>query len=162
MAERNVLEFDKFNLDVEWDDQPKLFKEWADKYAAATRDLAFAENNLKVEMAALAQDIRMRPQSYGIDGKPTVDAVKEAVVLSPRYQAAYKAQVEAQYVADQLRNMKDALYQRKEALQETWKMFAAEYFARPSAPPLAPEQRDKVQKRVAAETFGANRRKELT
>lgn len=127
------LNIDTTNLVAQWNEQPRLFRQWADKWAVARKAAAEAKKNRELVKARLTLDAVKDPAKYGME-KTTKDCVEAMVVASKRYQEAYQAEIEADYQVDKLKGYLDAIRDRKKGLEETVFLFSLDYFAAPQVP----------------------------
>lgn len=84
------LQINEHRLEWEFARQPTLAMKWSTKHAQAKKELARAEENLKVvraevkraiaeERAIVDRDIRQYPASYGFTKAPTEPAIEKAI-----------------------------------------------------------------------------------
>ena len=105
------------DLDHEWEAQPKLCSQIADKLADAKRELAEAEMALEEVKAEIGYNIRHHPDDYNIE-KITEPLVKETIPLQPAYKKALQKYIDTKYVVDRLTGDAKSVDHRKYALQE--------------------------------------------
>lgn len=131
MSVRDDLRIDKFNLDLEWLEHPLK----VEKYHSILADVTYKRDILKIKLdkksGEIANDIRMYPSEYEIDGSVTDAKVKELIaahpdVLNLKYELA---DAEAEVIA--ANGIRKALADRKDALQDMVKLFLSGYWAKP-------------------------------
>lgn len=127
------LEVDQHALDLAWLDQPKLYHRYAVKLADARLEHASAKAALDVIEAELARDIRASPLNFGLEGRPTVDAVQGTVLLQKRYRQGLERLNSAKHAVDVLDAAIWALDHRKKSLENLVQLFLADYFSPPRA-----------------------------
>jgi hypothetical protein len=128
---KNILEIDKFNLDVEWARQPQLYYEYAEKLAQARSNLERERNRKEVRLAELERLIRENPQIHGIEGKPTEASIQAAIKVHKTYTNVNKKVAEAQYEVNICFAMVEALDHKKRGLEQMVSLDARNYYAKP-------------------------------
>lgn len=126
----DIFRPNKYSLDTEWEDQPKLYYTYAEKLADAEKamDLAKAERDF-VE-ADLDKLIRENPQKFDLDGV-TEPAIQRTIKLRKRYKQANNKYIEAKYQVAQMKAVVDALEHRKKALEALMYLEGRNYFSEP-------------------------------
>lgn len=130
-TEGSFLHFDKNNLDMEWEKQPRLYYQFALLLADARKEHAEAKAELDVVTAELADAIRKDPWKYMSLEKATVDAVKEAVLMQDDHKIATRALISSKHKVDIHEAAVWALDHRKKALENEVQLFLSNYFSRP-------------------------------
>lgn len=122
------LEIDPLRLDQELIGQASQFYLWSHKTADAQMRYDGAKSALSLLTAQLGLEIRRKPESAGLTGKPTNDVVDAVVFSRPEY-------IEAQQVVDKARHdlglyksAVDALEHRKRALTLLVDLWTREYY----------------------------------
>lgn len=128
--EPDFHELDKNRLDEEWVNQPRLYREYADKLAEAERDLSRAEAALKVTRADAELAIRENPAKFGLE-KVVEAAVKARVETHKAVVKAHDEVIRVQYRVSLLKAACRTLEHRKAALQELVTLWQNDYFATP-------------------------------
>lgn len=153
------LQIDIENLDVEATLQPELFFKYATMAKEARENFDMAKMGLSVIEAELARKVREEPRAFGV-AKITEASIKEAVLVHPRYRAAYENMVQTKSEADLLNKAQEAMDQRKRMLELLVQLHGREYFAGPSVP-HTPEQFWKGIKDKRGEKTDAKMRKRI-
>lgn len=128
---RPLADIDLGRLEEEWLLQPKLYEQHADQMADAKLDLAEAEAQLEAVEARVKLRIRKVPHKYGVKGRPTNDAVKELLILSPKYQEALTEVNKRKHRVDSLQGVINTLEHRKRALEGLVQLHGQSYFSKP-------------------------------
>ena len=139
------LKIDKYNLDHEWELQPQLFNEWAEKCAEAIEIKDRAELKLKVIEAKLFKDIKTNWKDYGFDKSPTDTMAKQEVLLQEEYQQAYEELIQARKNLNVLEGAKRSFEHRKKALENITQLWVSGYYAEPY---ISKDAKDKVNERT--------------
>lgn len=158
MGYKEDIELDIYDLHNEYAKQPSRYMKWAEKYADAVEAAMLAKQNLdkvKTETkqaieecrATLDGDIRSNPGRYSLDSdkKPSENAIANAIVLCKSYKenlamaAAALEEATLAYIAavkDQelIGGAKEALYQRKDAIEGEIKLWLGGYYSDPKIP----------------------------
>jgi len=132
------LEIDIESLDAEATIQPELFFKYASMARDARENYDLAKMQLNIIEAELARKVREAPAAFGV-AKVTEASIKEAVLVHPRYKAAYENMVQTRSEADLLNKAQETMDQRKRMLELLVQLHGREYFAGPSVP-HTPEQ----------------------
>ena len=152
-------------LDEEWLRQPPLRLQYGMKYADAKRDWDLAkrdvnllEDELEEVEARLSLEVRKDPEAFGLGTKPTVDAVKQTVLLHPHYAKAldklrFQEQevIHARHLVDVLESAGKAMDDRKKTLEDLVFLHGMCYRASPKAPK---GMRDKMNEVETDAAFG--------
>ena len=133
------LRMDKYSLDLECLNQPRLFTKWADKLADAVAERDRADQKVEVVKAEVEQSIRVNPQKYGID-KVTEATIKSYVTTSQEVNKAIEDWIQAKHVVGLLMSAKEAMEQRKSMLEELVKLYLSGYWADPKIPKESKEE----------------------
>lgn len=135
----DFAQIDKFNLDQEWIDQPRLYFTYAERLAEAREKYERMVSQRDLVEAQLDRDIRKNPMDYGLE-KITEPAVEKAVLLDKGRMKAHEAVVRAKYTVEVLAAKVTALDHRKKALENLVSLFLANYFSEPKPPKGAGER----------------------
>lgn len=138
----SFIDIDEKRLDQEWLDHPSLVHEWADKEADADHAFKQAEDRLALVEAQLLLRVRKYPSKYGLDEKPTVDAIKAAVTAAPKYQQALAEVHAARGELLHCRAAMKALDHRRSALSNYVELISLGFNSGPRA--RSPEARERV------------------
>lgn len=150
-----VFLVDLQRLEREAAEHARTYRVWASRLAKAKRTLRYAEMRVTVARADLADEMRRRPEKYGL-GKSTVDAVKDAVTCHDNIVELLEAAIEAEYQVDELTVNVRALDHKKGGIEDCIKLQGQGYFATPRA---SASDRDAVQDNEIHATLGGYTRK---
>lgn len=145
---QDLLAIDLGRLEVEWQNQPSLFSEYATKLAVLRADLRDAEHALKLTEAELGLEIRNHSEDYGLK-KVTDEAIKACVYTQPDMKNATKKTIDLKYKVEVMQGFVGALEMRKTALENEVKLLGMDYFAPPKASGISREAIDDITKRAA-------------
>lgn len=127
------FEIDRYNLDEEWERQPRRYLKWAERLAEARRELDYAKQALDVGIAEVDRDIRNRPEAY--DLKKVTEAVVETLIPSTKkYLRLNSAVIEAKYKVAMLDASVSAMEHKKKALENEVHLHLSSYHATPRSP----------------------------
>lgn len=127
------FKLDKFNLHIEWENQPRLFFDAATQLAEARSNLEQYKSQLEIVEAELDRDIRADPAKFNLE-KITENVVRNTVILSLRYQKANQRVLRALHQVDICKVDVDTLDHRKKALENEVQLFGMNYYAKPVTP----------------------------
>lgn len=131
-VKESFLEIDLNNLEVEWQEQPKLFFKWARKLANARRVLDEAKAEQDLVMADLDAEIRAKPKKYGLNAeKVTEPAIKKTIMTQEEYTDAQTKVINAKHDVGLYEAGVEALNHRKRALEKEVELFGMDYFSMP-------------------------------
>lgn len=130
MKPKDTYEIDKHRLDREWQLQPRLFHEAADKLAEAESEVDRLKGVLELVAAEVELDIRKNPEGYGIK-RISNPAVEKAVILDKQYQEALEDYHKAKRAARHLQAEVRYLEHRKSAIEHLSKLRLIDYWADP-------------------------------
>lgn len=148
MSDDAILSIDQNKLDREWTDQPKRFYDYAIKLADARADQERSKVELDLAVAELDQAIRQEPERFGIE-KITEAAVKNAILMTPRYAKYMKKVIAAKHRVDVLQAAVTALDHRKRALEKLVDLHGQNYFSEPRAKGENRQAMDAVERKAA-------------
>lgn len=120
-------------LDTEWLAQPSLMRRYTAHAAEMKKELDEAKERLEVGKAKIELEIRSMPERFGLT-KVTEGAIQSTLILQDDYAALMKGFIDAKYEAEIALGAVRAMDQRKTALEELVRLFAASYFAGPRVP----------------------------
>lgn len=133
MSAKEDLRIDEDALDREWLSQPELYLEYGEKLADAKE----AEGNLKLaverERAVAYLDISKNPVSYGLNEKPTKDAILATVSGLEEVQEVENDYNEAKKISSRLNSAVLAFEQRKSSLTKLTDLYLAGYYSEPKS-----------------------------
>jgi hypothetical protein len=122
---------DKYNLDVECEQQSIKYEKWSRKWAIANARMEQLKAQRDLVEAQLDSEVRSAPESFGITGRVTEQAIKVAVRQSTAWLAANDDLNDAKLLADVLAGAKWSMEQRKEMITNLVRLHGSSYFARP-------------------------------
>lgn len=131
MKPKDTYEIDRHRLHMEWERQPKLFHEAAEKLAEADSEVDRLKGVLELTEARIELEIRKEPTAFGIKGRVTDKAIEKLIVLDDDYQEALENYHKARRLARHLKAEVDYLGHRKTAIEYLSKLRLADYFADP-------------------------------
>lgn len=128
-----IFDIDKTRLDEEWERQPKLYFDFAARYADAKKRLDTLKRKLSVVSAELSLNIRNNPKKYKIPKaiKLTETLVNQTIERQKEYQLICKKMAMARHRVDILQGTLTALEQRKSSLERLVSLHGQSYFATP-------------------------------
>jgi len=124
------LSLDLENLETEAVCQPELYFKYCSLAREAQEAFQMAKLDLSITEAQLAQKIRENPKAFGLT-KTTETAIKEAIILHPKYREAYQNMVKARGESDILGKAEQAMDQRKRMIESLVQLYGREYFSGP-------------------------------
>ena len=130
--EFDIFDLDKFRLDEEWVEQPKLYFESASKLAASRQEYERAKAERDVVKAEEELKVRNNPEKYGLE-KTTEAAIGQVVTTSLKLRVANEKIITTKYEMDMQQAEVDALEHRKKALENLVQLEARNYFSAPKA-----------------------------
>ena len=125
------LNIDKYSLDLEWEKQAQLYMKWSERYAEAVRNRDRAKEKLELVRAAIDEDIRLNPEKYGFDKKPTESAISAMIIKSDKYIEANRVFIESTKEMNVLAGAKEAMAHKKKALESITQLWLGGYYAAP-------------------------------
>lgn len=152
-AEVLKLKIDKYRLDEEWVNQPKMFHVWAVKTADAGKRVDESKARLELTRAGLDRKIRNDPRAYDID-KVTEKGIEATILMDESYRDDMQILIDRRHDLKILEAAVAALEQRKRALEKLVDLHGRDYFAEPRA---SSESRDKVEETTKRTVRGGGR-----
>ncbi len=137
--EKDFFEIDLYNLDQEWQNQPKLYHTYAMILVEARKALEQAKADQELKFAKLELDVRKNPTKYGL-AKVTEGSIEKTVTIQDEYQDVVRTVIKAKYRVDKAQVDVTTLDHRKKALEKEVDLFLADYFAQPKAKSLASKE----------------------
>ena len=128
---KDDLQINKFALDLEWEKQPVLFIEWAEKSVEASFVKDKTKEKLELIMAELDMEMRKDPNSFGIE-KITETVVLNTIKRHLRYQEIYNLYLESIKSFKLFEIVKEAFDHKKKALEKLTYLFISGYWAIPN------------------------------
>lgn len=130
--ERSIIDIDDLKLDKEVLRQPRDMRKAGRLLAKARLAHAEAEAQLDLVAADLSHKIRVDPESFGLEGTPSIPVVKDAVTRHKKYRTAQEAVRQAKYNLDNIDAFVKAMHHRKTMLELRVQLLGLEYYAEPS------------------------------
>lgn len=126
-----LLHIDKGRLDEELTKLPQDIHDHSVRLANAKATVEAISNELELEEAKLSAAIRNSPKDFGLGDKPTVDAIKGAVLSDAGIQAIGDRLRGAKHAVDLTWAVVNGLAAKREAIQPLVKLFLSGYYAHP-------------------------------
>ena len=147
---QETLYIDKYNLDYEWQRQPMLYQQWANKLAEAEKDKDKLKLDLDIEEANLDRKNRRILASDG--DKVTEAMVKNAIMQDKNWFKSQQNYLNAKHNVKVIATVVEALNHKRAALENEVKLYLAGYYATPTIPKKAKEDveeatREKINKK---------------
>jgi len=124
------LNIDLENLEAEAIVQPELYFKYCSLAREAREAYDMSKLHLNVVEAKLSRKIREKPRMFGVT-KVIENAIKEAILIHPKYESAYRDMVRAKSEADILGKAENAMEMRKRMLELLVQLYSREYFSGP-------------------------------
>lgn len=128
-----IFDIDKYLLDDEWLNQPKLYFRWAVQLEDARADLENAKSEFDLTKAEIDLEIRSHPDRYSLPEKITENMIKASIPSQPEHKEAEEDYFTAKYRVGVLQAAVTALDHRKRALEKLVDLHGQKYFASPRA-----------------------------
>lgn len=125
------IAIDKYNLDVECEQQPAKYEKWSRKWSIANGRMEQIKAKRDLVEARLDSDIRFAPENYGISGRVTEQAIKVAIRQHIDYIEVNDELQEASLLEKVLNGAKWAMEQRKEMIRGLIDLYGSQYYAKP-------------------------------
>ncbi len=147
-----LYDIDPNKLDIACIEQPKLYHDYALKFAEARAEHERAKSNLELVEAELDKEIRLEPDRFGLE-KITETIVEKAIIRSKRYRTAKEKYLESKHAMDVLYAMTATLDQKKKSIEMLLQLRMNDYYSEPrikgEAREYVDEQRMKNARKVA-------------
>lgn len=155
------LSIDPLDLDEEIKWQPYLFEKWSKAFSQASYSYDRSKETLEVLYAQLYEAISVDPEDYGLE-RYTEPAIKQAILQLPSYRKAKKRMHKARRNMNILAGAKDAMRQKKDALENLVRLFLSGYYSDIKVPHKAKEAFSKKQDEATTNQLSkSNRIKKL-
>ena len=141
------LQIDMNSLETEWEKQPVLYMEYAEQLAEANRERDYKKQVLEIVTAELDKKART---DYSIEqelGKLTEKAINSWIIIQDEYRQAQFELTESKHEAAILSAAVSAIEQKKSALENLVKLWAAGYYSTPREPNMDKNVQEKRTKR---------------
>lgn len=126
----NPLEIDKYDLDRETANQPKLYNKYCKLACNKRFEYDKAKASYEVLKARVELDIRRNPENYSLP-KVTEDTIKAQIAVDQRLIDAWEQVLILKKEASELDAFVNALEQRKKSIEDLIQLFFRDYFAKP-------------------------------
>lgn len=150
------LQIDMNSLESEWEKQPVIFIHWAEGLAEANKEKDRTKQQLEIVTAELDKEARTSGEVVEEYGKLTETAIKGWIVLQDSFQQAQEDYNEAKHEAAILSAAVSAMEQKKSALENLVKLWAAGYYSTPREPNM---DKNIQEKRTKRQRGGLNKKK---
>ena len=127
---RGVLAIDGSNLHLEWQRQADIYHDAAVDLADIKLELDLAEAKLKVRENEVRNNVRRKPDKYGIV-KLTEGAIDEVVAAYPKLAQMQEEILTLKHHAAMAKALVDSLDQKKKALEKLVDLILSDYWAEP-------------------------------
>ena len=117
---REYLKVDKYNLDIEWENQANNFMDTCEWYADAVIERDRCKEQLELLKAQVGKEIKDNPKDFGIDkdpGKVTIDALNKATNLDDRVKEQQEELHEKNRQVNIMSGAREALSNKKKAIE---------------------------------------------
>jgi len=128
------VSIDPFHLDAEVLGYPRLVSQYAGLAAEANRDAKQASERVKTLRSELVKEAWADPTVLGKGVKPTVQTVEAYYRNDEDYQAAKEEFIEAEYEADIINGVVDAIRSKRYMLDGSLRLISLEFFSSPKVP----------------------------
>lgn len=130
------MRIDEESLELEWLDQANLAFKYGSHWAECKRQLALAEENIKLVRSELINEVNENPDScLGAGIKPTAPVVEAYYRNHERHIRAKQTWIDLQFETDIAEVAKwEISNTRKAALENLVRLHGQQYFAGPSVP----------------------------
>lgn len=127
---KDSLEVDRQNMEVERSLLPKKVFIWGEKLAEARAAAKRAKNKLKLTFADIAAEVRLKPDAYCIQGRPTEQITEDCVLRSPAYKKVQEELIQAELEVDILEEYMEALKDKSFAIKDLTELHGQQYWSR--------------------------------
>ena len=123
-------EFDKYNLDIDAENQATLMCKWLELLAQAQAELSVAKEKLQNKEAKLL--LKVKAEGTPDIEKPTDSVAKAWVYTQPEYRKAQRRKRKAENDVAYLHNARSVLEHKKVMIKTAADLWITGYFARPN------------------------------
>lgn len=131
MASREDMEIDIHRLHLEWQKQPRMYHEYAEKLSKADTEVDRLKGAMELVEAQMFMAVKDEPTRFGLKKVPSDKIAEIYAVETEEYQEAQDAYNRAKAIARHLRGMINTLEQRKVAVEYLSRLRLADYYADP-------------------------------
>jgi hypothetical protein len=125
---------DPAQLDVCWLEQPNLVAKYGKVLARAEMEVKRLDEQVKSIRSELTMQVTEDPSLLGAGVKPTAPVVEAYYRSDSEYQKQKGRRINAEAIAERLRQSINTLYHRRYALENLVRLQGQEYFAGPRTP----------------------------
>lgn len=126
------LKIDRYNLDLEWANNPTLFAKWAEKLVDCENHRDRLKDRIELKYANLDSLVRLNPKGNGVsEEKPTEKAIKSAIIKNQEYRDLQEEYLKAKHAAGILRVAVRSFKNREKAIDRETKLYLAQYYMKP-------------------------------
>jgi len=154
---------DKLNLDIEWEEQPRTYKKWSDRWAYANAAAELAKEAVDQKASELDAEIR-DPLTWGEnfpDKKMTEAGISNWIKGHEEYRQAVIDRIEATKVANVRKGDMIAIGQKKDAIEGLTQLHGQQYFSKPYVPQAMKEESEtKGREAITAQLNTSRRRRQ--
>jgi len=120
----------RFDLEVELENQPDFYEYWATAHAEADSNRKEAEGEYKRVESELKDKIRLNYKDYGFE-KPASDAAAGSLVISlPEYQKAYAEYLKWYRIKAVMEAAKESMDQKRSSLKYLVELWTNDYYGK--------------------------------
>jgi hypothetical protein len=134
------IRIDETALDVEWLEQPSLLLRYAKHVAGCRKTLDEIKEELDLIKAEIDRKIRKNPEKYDIE-KITEGVIQATILRQSKFKEVNETYIQSKYELDVAQAALNAVYQRKDALENMVKLYGMQYFAGPKVPRILTDER---------------------
>jgi hypothetical protein len=149
------LEVDKYNLDVELNNQSILFSKWAERCVDVENKRDRLKTQMELKQAKLDFEIRKNPTGYGLSEKPTEKAIRSCILRDTHYLELQESYQKMKYAASILKVAVKRFKDRERIIDRLIKLYLAKYYTEPTVRPEKEDEENKETNRAQA-TLGAH------
>ena len=154
------MRIDESSLDVEWLEQASLAMRYGKHYAQCKRELAEAEERIKVIRSELVKKANEDPEGCCDKEKPNAGDIEAYYRNHARHKKAKAEIIELTFELDIAEIAKNEIsFTRKAALEALVTLHGQQYFAGPKIPRNLSEERQKKQENIDKKVSTHLRRK---
>jgi hypothetical protein len=135
--EENTIAEDKqidiYNLHIEDQKQPSLVEKWCSRHAEAKKKKRELERQVEIVFAQKALQIRLDPEEFNLDKKPTETAIKLLVHIDEDYCKIFDDYLQAKYEVDVMDTAVKTIYDKRLSIDGEIKLYLNNYYSRGSS-----------------------------
>lgn len=131
--EFDILRPNKYLLDEEWVNQPKMVFDYIVQLEAAREKMDEAKTEMELVYAECDKSIRANPNKYDLPDKLTETLIKNTIMMQSEYQKAREDLSSIKHKVGVLGAAVTAMEHRKKALENLVILHSQNYFSTPKA-----------------------------